>query len=176
MGSSNGSHECGEIKNDGDPCTRPVDGPDDICWQHQEGGSSAGQPPHEPTDLSRTVVESLAMEGRTQEEIAEMIGLSQPTLRKYYRQEIDKAKMVADAQVVQTAYKMAVSGESASMTRYWLNCNTDSWEKTDKVDVTSDGESLNKNSRSEILERMKDMDTAEAVKEWKRLQGEGDGD
>lgn len=26
--------ECGELKNDGNPCTRPVKGPDVTCFQH----------------------------------------------------------------------------------------------------------------------------------------------
>lgn len=86
-----------------------------------------GRPPHEPDDVSTAIVESMVMRGHSQEMIAEAVGIAEKTLRKHYREILDRGKEAADAQVVQTAYQMATDGKHAGMTRYWLNCNVDDW-------------------------------------------------
>lgn len=50
-----------------------------------------GREPHEPTALSRGSVEMMAAAGVTSEQIAAVIGISGKTLRKHYRDELDRA-------------------------------------------------------------------------------------
>jgi len=100
-----------------------------------------GRPPHEPTETTTSVVEALAMQGWPKVDIAEAIGISKPTLNKHYADILESAQVMANAQVVQTAFEMATSGASPSMTRYWLNCRTD-WQPSENVDITSDGEKV----------------------------------
>jgi DNA-binding XRE family transcriptional regulator len=100
-----------------------------------------GRPPHEPTETTTSVVEALAMQGWAKKDIAEAIGISKPTLNKHYEEILESAQVMANAQVVQTAFEMATSGSSPSMTRYWLNCRTD-WQPSENVDITSDGDKI----------------------------------
>lgn len=52
-----------------------------------------GRPKHEPTPNSRAVVQSLAVFGHQQDEIAKHIGIDAKTLRKHYRAELDEGIM-----------------------------------------------------------------------------------
>lgn len=48
-----------------------------------------GRPPHQATDLSRELVKVMVAAGLTQVEIAKKIGISENTLAKHYRTELD---------------------------------------------------------------------------------------
>jgi hypothetical protein len=79
------------------------------------------RPKFVPTDLHRTKVRSLAAYGTKHEEIAKLIGLrSEKTLRKYFREELTCGSIEATAQVGQTLYQMATSGEEAACTIFWM--------------------------------------------------------
>lgn len=58
-----------------------------------------GREPHEPTALSRNAVEMLVAAGVPQDQIAATVGCSGKTLRKHYREEIDRGlpKFILDA-------------------------------------------------------------------------------
>ncbi len=74
-----------------------------------------------PTDLHRATVKSLAAYGIRQEEIATMIGLRSPkTLRRHFREELLRGSIEATAQVSQTLYQMATSGEEPACTIFWM--------------------------------------------------------
>ena len=49
------------------------------------GKAGRGQPPHTPTDQTRQLVEMMSECGIPQMQIAPMVGISDETLRKYYR-------------------------------------------------------------------------------------------
>jgi DNA-binding CsgD family transcriptional regulator len=51
-----------------------------------------GRPAHEPTDESRTLVATLVGRGKSPAEIAVALGISTPTLRSHYRQELHAAR------------------------------------------------------------------------------------
>jgi len=66
-----------------------------------------GQPPYEPTPADRATVQNLAALGATHKEIAMCIGrtgISEPTLRKHFRRELNNSltevKALAMSQVV----------------------------------------------------------------------------
>ena len=74
-----------------------------------------------PTEEQRRTVKSLSAYGITQEEIATMVDLrSAKSLRKHFRQELDRGAIEATAQVSQTLYKMATSGKHPAATIFWL--------------------------------------------------------
>src|ERR1700730_4272751 len=74
-----------------------------------------------PTDLHRTTVRSLAAYGTKHEDIAKVIGLrSAKTLRKHFREELTRGSIEATAQVGQTLYQMATSGEEPACTIFWM--------------------------------------------------------
>nr|WP_315858385.1 MULTISPECIES: helix-turn-helix domain-containing protein [Rhizobium] len=48
-----------------------------------------GRPPHHPADMQRRLVQILASQGIPQAEICRVLGVSEKTLRKHYRSELD---------------------------------------------------------------------------------------
>jgi hypothetical protein len=69
----------------------------------------------------RKMVRSLAAYGTRQEDIARCIGLrSAKTLRRHFREELDRAATEANAQVAQSLYQQATSGKKTAATIFWL--------------------------------------------------------
>src|SRR3954454_17328002 len=74
-----------------------------------------------PTTDQRRQVRSMAAYGIKQEDIARSVGLRSPkTLRRHFREELDRASTEANAQVAQTLFKLASSGKSPAATIFWL--------------------------------------------------------
>lgn len=92
-------------------------------------------PAHKPTKETRQKVRDLLMAGLTQERVAKHIGVSVPTLEKYYSREIETASETAVAAVAKTAYDMAISGESPAMTMFYLKTRG-GWRETDRHEIT----------------------------------------
>lgn len=78
------------------------------------------------------------MGGFPHEEIADTLGISDETLRKHYREELDHGMTKANARVVQTAFQQATSGKSPAMTMFWLKTRL-GWKETQKVEHTGQG-------------------------------------
>src|SRR5690348_13907128 len=79
------------------------------------------RPKFQPTDEQRRVVKSLAGYGLKQEQIASLLGLaSTTTLRKYFRGELERGPVEAQANVRRTLFKLATSGRNPGATMYWL--------------------------------------------------------
>ena len=87
-----------------------------------------GQKAHIPTDDIRGVVSQMAAVGVPQPSIAKVVGLSDRTLRKYYREELDEAAIKANANVANTLYKKAMSGDTTSLI-FWLKTRA-GWKET----------------------------------------------
>jgi hypothetical protein len=79
------------------------------------------RPKLQPTEQQRRLVKSLVAMGNRQEDIARVLGIRSPkTLRKHYRQELDRGALEANHNVAQTLYKMATSGQRPAATMFWL--------------------------------------------------------
>jgi AraC-like DNA-binding protein len=90
------------------------------------------RPRFAPSDQQRQLVKSLAAYGIGQEEIARKIGVSSKTLRRHFREELDRGATDANAQVAQTIYKMATSGEFPAASIFWLKCRA-GWRQNGRV-------------------------------------------
>jgi len=75
---------------------------------------------YNPTDDDYGKVEEMVTIGLDQHTIAKIMGCSNATLSKYYKTTMEVAREKRTASVAGVAYKMAMSGESASMTTFWL--------------------------------------------------------
>lgn len=86
--------------------------------------NKGGRPPHEPTEKTRQQVKTLAGYGIPQDGIAKLIGISEPTLQKHYREELDVGMVEANSLVVQSLFKKATGTGPASVTAaiFWLKC------------------------------------------------------
>jgi hypothetical protein len=75
-----------------------------------------------PTDEQRHVVKVMSSYGIRQEDIAIEVGVRSPkTLRKHFREELDRGRIGADIEVGKTLFKMAASGRRPAATIYYLN-------------------------------------------------------
>ena len=75
-----------------------------------------------PTDEQRKKVKALVAVGIPQDEIARQIGVRSPkTLRKHFRDELDRGAMEANASVAGALYNKAVAGDVAAQ-KFWLMC------------------------------------------------------
>lgn len=89
-------------------------------------------PAHEPTDDSRRYVEELAARGIPQADICKVVGISEPTLRLHYRQELDTGTTRANHAVAGALFRKATEGEgSAAVTAaiFWLKTRA-GWKET----------------------------------------------
>lgn len=79
---------------------------------------------HKPTTETRVQVKKLASFGLIDAQIAAVIGVSAPTLRKYYEIELLEGLAVSTERVARTLYEKATDPEKPNMTAaiFWLKC------------------------------------------------------
>ena len=75
---------------------------------------------YKPTDDDYSKVEEMVTIGLDQHTISKVMGISNATLTKYFAHNLLVGKDKRTARVAGVAYEMAVSGESPSMTTFWL--------------------------------------------------------
>jgi hypothetical protein len=75
-----------------------------------------------PSEEQRHLVKVLSSYGIKQEDIATEVGLKSPkTLRKHFREDLDRGRVGASIQVPKALLKMAASGKKLAATIYSLN-------------------------------------------------------
>jgi hypothetical protein len=84
-------------------------------------GKEGGRPPHVPTDQTRRLVEMMSGVGVPQMHVALFIGISDETLRKHYRRELDLGAITANAKVAEALYRLAVGGDVTAAI-WWSKC------------------------------------------------------
>ena len=75
---------------------------------------------YKPTNDDYSKVEEMVTIGLDQHTIAKIMGISNATLSKYFSHNLLVGREKRTARVAGVAYEMAVSGESPSMTTFWL--------------------------------------------------------
>lgn len=118
---------------------------------------------HEPTEQTRSKVKSMAGFGTPQADIASNIGVSEPTLRKHYREELDTGAAEANAMVGQFIYKLA-SGRALKEGATWADCSRQAmfwaktrmgWRETDRLEVTGkDGENIKVDAEVNAIDKL----------------------
>ena len=102
---------------------------------------SAGRPEYQKTEEDAKNVEALTIAGVTQKLIAEILKISEPTLRKHYRTELDTSKAKANAVISQALFKQAREGNIAAQI-FWLKTQA-GWRETNYHELTGkDGDKL----------------------------------
>jgi len=81
--------------------------------------SKGGRPPHLATPDTRNRVYILSTVGTRHEDIASVLNISHDTLVKYYKEELDKGRIEANASVAETLFKQAKEGNTTAMI-FWL--------------------------------------------------------
>jgi hypothetical protein len=108
-----------------------------------------GQPPFEPTDQQRAMVEQFTAVGMTEAQICMLTinpssgkPITPKTLRKFFRTELDTGGLKANAKVSSNMFKMATGeGKHAfNAGKYWLNCRApEQWSERNHLDITPEG-------------------------------------
>ncbi len=80
------------------------------------------RPKLKPTDKQRLLVKKLAAVGTPHEDIASMVNIRSPkTLRKHFREELDRGEAEANAKVAGALFSRALAGDTNAQ-KFWLQC------------------------------------------------------
>lgn len=93
------------------------------------------RPEYEPTAADRATVQNLAAMGETHKRIAKCIGtrgISEPTLRKHFRRELDVSATEVHAMAMASIVKGLKAGE-AWATTFYLKCKA-GWKEKSALD------------------------------------------
>src|ERR1035438_7038269 len=89
--------------------------------------TSMARPRFVATGENRRMVRSLVAYGISQEEIGRCVGIrSSKTLRRHFREELDRGATEANARVAQSLYQLAISGKCVAATIFWMK--TRAWQ------------------------------------------------
>ncbi len=83
-------------------------------------------------------VESLAVIGCNDKDIAGIEKMSEATLQRRYAKELSEGRAKGIGAVAATAYRVAVGGKVPAMTMFFLKCRA-GWAETPRVANTSEG-------------------------------------
>ena len=103
--------------------------------------NEVGRPPYFKTDEDAKTVEALAIAGVKQSLIADIVKISEPTLRKNFRRELDTSKARANAIISQALFKKAKDGNVVAQI-FWLKTQA-GWKEKNALALTGkDGDKL----------------------------------
>ncbi len=95
------------------------------------------RPRIQTNEEQRRLVKSFSACGVPQEQIARRLGIrSAKTLRKHFREELDRGALDANTTVAQTLYKMATSGNHPAATFFWLKTRA-GWRERAQFEPTA---------------------------------------
>ncbi len=87
----------------------------------------------EPTAEQRRLVRAFSGFGVSQEAIAEHLSVDPKTLRKYFREEIDRGTTEANVKVAQSLFQMATQGRNVAAAIFWMKARGGWREKHDDL-------------------------------------------
>ena len=123
-------------------------------------------PLHKPTDETRAEVAALASFGVTQEDIGAYIGISKPTLAKYYAEELSVSAIKANATVGKYLFSLAsgqeiakgaTHGDCKAAAMFWMKTRA-GWREKNDLNLTSSDGSMTPQVVERIIVQAKDAD------------------
>jgi hypothetical protein len=96
----------------------------------------------EPTEEQRRTVKALSGYGVPQDSIAIHIGVDPKTLRKHFRDELDRGSVEATAKVAQTLFHLATVEKNVASVIFWMKARA-GWRETVRQENTgADGQPM----------------------------------
>ena len=117
-----------------DKALTPVDNLPIDAIETEESKAGKGRPPHLPTADTRNRVYILSTVGTRHEDIATVLSISHDTLVKYYKEELDKGRIEANASVAETLFKQAKEGNTTAMI-FWLKSRA-RWKESTQHEIS----------------------------------------
>ena len=103
--------------------------------------NEVGRPPYIKKEDDAKLVEALTIAGVTQTLVAQIVKISEPTLRKNFRKELDTSKARANAVISQALFKKAKDGNVVAQI-FWLKTQA-GWKEKNYHELTGkDGDKL----------------------------------
>jgi len=96
-----------------------------------------GRKPFTATEDQRRMVRAMAGYGVPHDDISLVVKCSPPTLRKWFRHELDVAGIEANARVAQTLFQQATTSGNIAATIFWLKARA-GWREKHTVEVTGE--------------------------------------
>ena len=96
-----------------------------------------GRPAHLKNATTGNQVYDLSKVGTRYEDIALVLGVSHDTLSKYYKDELEKGRIEANAIVAGTLFEKARQGDTSSMI-FWLKTRAQ-WSEKNTTELTGEG-------------------------------------
>lgn len=103
--------------------------------------TGAGRSTFKPTDEQRKLVEQLSAFGIRIDEMPVFVmgatgkPISEPTLKKYFKKEIEHGRLKANFKVANALYKNATDGGNVTAQIWWLKAQA-GWRETQSVELT----------------------------------------
>ena len=104
----------------------------------ETGKDKGGRPPHLPSADTRNKVFMLSSVGTRHEDIATVLSISTDTLTKYYKEELDKGRIEANASVAETLFKQAKEGNTTAMI-FWLKSRA-KWKESTQHEISGNAD------------------------------------
>jgi hypothetical protein len=117
-----------------DKALTPVDSLPIDTIEIETDKTGKGRPPHLATADTRIKVYTLSTVGTRHEDIASVLNISHDTLVKYYKEELDKGRIEANASVAETLFKQAKEGNTTAMI-FWLKSRA-KWKETSQHEIS----------------------------------------
>jgi hypothetical protein len=89
----------------------------------------------EPTPDQRRTVKTMAGFGIPHTDIAPFIGIDTKTLRKHFREELDRGMTEANAKVAQSLFQMATQGKNVAAAIFWMKARA-GWREKQEIDAS----------------------------------------
>jgi hypothetical protein len=120
---------------------------------------------HKPTDELRGVVESMVACGIVQDDIARVLKISPPTLRKHYKAALENGGIKATSMVAQSLFKKATGNGQGSVVAaiFWLKANPHArkagWSEKQTIahEGTADGPPITTEDKGPLAALPKDV-------------------
>jgi hypothetical protein len=116
----------------------PIDNLPIETIETEEEKVGKGRPPHLPTADTRIKVYTLSTVGTRHEDIASVLNISHDTLVKYYKEELDKGRIEANASVAETLFKQAKEGNTTAMI-FWLKSRA-KWKESTQHEISGNAD------------------------------------
>src|SRR3954471_22693179 len=92
--------------------------------------------PYQATDEQRRMVRAMSGYGVPHDGIATLLDIDPKTLRRHYRQELDRGAVEATARVAQSLFQMATVEKSVAAAIFWMKARA-GWREKHELQVTT---------------------------------------
>ena len=99
---------------------------------HPRGGVA-----YAPTDGQRRMVKVMSGFGIPQQDIASQLGVDAKTLRKHFRDELDRGMTEANMRVAQSLFNLATTGGNVAVAIFWMKARA-GWREKHLVEPDDD--------------------------------------